>query len=138
MLIPLSKKSAIYGELRRTILPIFLVFSVVAVTVPLRVSAEPYTGELQLQNTRVLPDYRAASGYGQTTLNALNNAYFPRPASFTARENNNFLSSLSQKTFYASIENDVLNCTGDDIGLNWTNNNSIALTYIAPYTGGES
>ena len=127
---PLFKKSAI--------LPIFLVFSVVAVTVPLRVSAEPYTGELRLQNTRVLPDYWAASGYNQTTLNALNNAYFPRPASFTARENNNFLSSLSQKTFYASIEDGGLNCTGDDIGLNWTNNNSIALTYIAPDTGGGS
>ncbi|MDP3948684.1 MAG: IPT/TIG domain-containing protein [bacterium] len=135
MLIPLLKKSAI--------LPIFLIFSVVAVTVPLRASAEPYIGELQLQNTSILPDYGQArpyiskntqvnpilaAGYAYPTINDFNGSYAGWPATFTPLENNNFISSQTQKNFSASIENDVLNCTGDDIKLV---NNSIALTYVA-------
>ncbi|MDZ4224279.1 MAG: hypothetical protein U1D33_00075, partial [bacterium] len=45
---------------KSTILAAFLVFSVVAVTVPLRASAQSYNGELVFPNTRVVPDYASA------------------------------------------------------------------------------
>ena len=139
---PLLKKSAI--------LPIFLILSVVAATTPLRASAEPYIGEFQLPDTNILPDYAQArpyiskntqvnpilaAGYAYPTINDFNGSYAGWPATFTPLENNNFISSQTQKNFSASVENDVLNCTGDDIKLV---NNSIALTYAAYDDTGSS
>ncbi len=147
MSIPLLKKSSI--------LPIFLVFSVVAVTVPFRASAQTaYTGELQLPNTQVVPDYRQANPYmskggrfnsfwgaggdpSPVTISNFNGSYSGWPATFTPLENNNFISSQTQKTFAASINDDVLtsadhltDCSGDTITINPADN-SIILTGIA-------
>src|SRR3989344_2898245 len=109
-------------------LSILTVVAVVAGTFPIQAWAEVYTGELQLPNTTILPDYRQSGG-GQATLNKFNNSYFPSAPSFTLRDSNNFITSLPQKIFSASIRDGALNCTGDDINLNAANSN-IVLTGI--------
>ena len=109
-------------------LSILMVFAVVAGTFPIQAWAEVYTGELQLPNTQVVNDYRQSGG-GQATLNKFNNSYFASEPSFTLRDSNNFITSLPQKIFSASIRDGVLNCTGDDINLNAANSN-IVLTGI--------
>ena len=109
-------------------LSILTVVAVVAGTFPIQAWAEVYTGELQLPNTTILPDYRQAGG-GQVPLSRFNNSYFPSAPSFTLRDSNNFITSLPQKIFSASIRDGALNCTGDDINLNAANSN-IVLTGI--------
>src|SRR3989344_4468098 len=109
-------------------LSILTVVAVVAGTFPIQAWAEGYTGELQLPNTTLLPDYRQAGG-GQVTLSRLNTSYFPSAPSFTLRDSNNFITSLPQKIFSASLQDGALNCTGDDINLNVANS-SIVLTGI--------
>ena len=55
-------------------LSILMVFAVVAGTFPIQAWAEVYTGELQLPNTTILPDYRQAGG-GQVPLSRFNNRF---------------------------------------------------------------
>ena len=116
-------------------LSILTVVAVVAGTFPIQAWAEVYTGELQLPNTQVVNDYRQSGG-GQATLNKFNNSYFPSAPSFTLRDSNNFITSLPQKIFSASIRDGALNCTGDDINLNAVNN-SIVLTGSINYSAGD-
>src|SRR3989344_5274142 len=92
-------------------LAVLTAFSLLAGTFPIHAFAEVYTGELQLPNTQIIPDYRQAisytsrngqvnpllaGGYAYPTVNEFNNSYSASPASFTARENNNFITSLPQ------------------------------------------
>src|SRR3989344_6262457 len=109
-------------------LSILTVASIVIGTFPVQAWAEVYTGELQLPNTQVVNDYRQSGG-GQATLNKFNNSYFASEPSFTLRDSNNFITSLPQKIFSASLQDGALNCTGDDINLNVANS-SIVLTGI--------
>lgn len=115
-------------------LSVLTVLSVVAGSFPVQALAQAYNGELQLPNTRVLPDYVAvaASGYGYANtidIDLINRRlnYFGFPASFTLRENNNFVSSLPQKVFSAS-SGVFENCDGMAFG---TTDNTIILAYAA-------
>jgi hypothetical protein len=96
-----------------------------------------YTGELVLPNTNVVSDYRQAGGYGQVSATGFNDSYFPGAPTLSERADSNFITSLPQKIFSASIRNGILNCTGDDINLN-ANNGSIILTYIMPSDDGNN
>src|SRR3989338_3112929 len=110
-------------------LSILTVVAVVSATFPIQALAEVYTGELQLPNTTILPDYRQAGG-GQVPLSRFNNSYFPSAPTLSERADSNFITSLPQKIFSASLQNGALNCTADDVNLNPASN-SVVLTYIA-------
>ncbi|MDO8481463.1 MAG: hypothetical protein Q7S75_00035, partial [bacterium] len=109
-------------------LAILMVFSVVVGSFPIQAVAEVYTGELQLPNTNVVSDYRQAGG-GQVPLSTFNNSYFPGAPTLSERADSNFMTSLPQKIFSASMVDGILNCSSSDINVNPANN-SIVLTGI--------
>jgi hypothetical protein len=116
----------------RFLFSVLTVFSVALSSLPISAFAEVYTGELQLPNTKVLP----SKGGGAVSVTAFSSYSASTPAFSLTDSNNNFVASLPQKSFSASIRGSALNCTGDDINLNPANN-SVILTYIAPATDSD-
>ncbi|MDO8492247.1 MAG: hypothetical protein Q7S34_01220 [bacterium] len=107
-------------------LSIVMVFSVVSTTFPIQVLAQSLDGTLP--NTRVVPDYRASGGVG----NFSDGSYFPSAPSFSARENDNFITSLPDKSFSFSVRDGVLDCS--EVGGVSVDSQNNLLSLIAGYT----